>query len=83
MALGAVMAEWTRTNLGYEDRIAHLTGAVGGGLNGTVLLTSSTVFGDMGSVDTLWGRGGLDWFFASLEDSLRDRLPGEVVTAIV
>jgi hypothetical protein len=31
---------------------------------------------------TLTGGGGLDWFFASLADTLKNKTAGEVVTTI-
>src|SRR5262249_472900 len=49
-ALSALMAEWSRADLGYSDRINHLTGATLGGLNGSNYLKVSgagaTVFDD-------------------------------------
>jgi uncharacterized repeat protein (TIGR01451 family) len=62
LALCSIYAEWSRLNLSYQARINHLTGATGGGLNGTNLLQpGQTVFDDT-SVDTLTGRQGQDWF---------------------
>lgn len=62
--LCGIQAEWTRTDLGYSSRIAHLSGAPGG-FNGTAFLTSSgagrTAFDDS-SVDTATGGLGQDWY---------------------
>lgn len=67
-ALAAIMAEWTRADLAYGDRINHLRGAVAGGLNGTTLFTSSTVKDDAVG-DMLMGAAALDWFWASLGET--------------
>jgi Ca2+-binding RTX toxin-like protein len=61
----AIGKEWNRTDASYATRIAHLTGATPGGLNGPNLLTTSgagrTVLDDV-SRDTLTGGLGQDWF---------------------
>jgi len=62
-ALAAVLAEWSRTDIDYATRIAHLNGSMSGGLNGSVLLSPSTVHAD-GQVNNLYGGAGLDWYFA-------------------
>ncbi len=62
-ALGAVMAEWSRTDASYLTRISHLTGGLGGGQNGAFLLRPGTVFDD-GARNVLTGAGGSNWFFA-------------------
>jgi hypothetical protein len=79
--LAAVLAEWSRTDIDYATRIAHLTGSLSGGLNGGVLLNSSTVQAD-GQVNDLYGGPGLDWFFAGILDVLFGKAPSEVVTPI-
>src|SRR5262249_54232815 len=56
-ALDALMAEWRRTDQTYAQRHTHLR--LGGGLNGTTLLNTTTVH-DAGT-DTLTGGTGLDW----------------------
>ncbi len=82
-ALSALMAEWGRTDLGYLDRINHLSGAVGGGLNGAFLLNASTVLDDNKTMDILFGRGGLDWFFQGIKDDVKDKeSPAETVTKL-
>jgi hypothetical protein len=79
------MAEWSRTDATYQQRIAHLSGTTAGGLNGSFTLTSSTVLADhtAGVKDTLNGTttatAPLDWLFASAADTLTHRRPGEVV----
>jgi uncharacterized delta-60 repeat protein len=62
-ALGAVMAEWGRTDASHYTRINHLTGGLAGGKNGAYLLTLANVSDDTDK-DVLTGRGGLNWFFA-------------------
>lgn len=66
--LGAIMAEWTRTDKAAEERVINLRN--GGGLNGTLKLDASTVFNDT-DADVLTGSSGYDWF---LFDSGRDRV---------
>src|SRR5262249_43655603 len=60
-ALSAIMAEWGRTDLAYQNRINHLNGTVPGGLNGAIDLNSATVLDDA-AIDQLWGDSGQDWF---------------------
>jgi hypothetical protein len=84
-ALGAVMAEWGRTDADYATRINHLNGTLSGGLNGAFVLTASTVHDDAAG-DTLYGEGGNDWFFARLSgttgDKVKDLAAGEVLTGL-
>jgi Ca2+-binding RTX toxin-like protein len=76
-ALREIMAEWTRTDQSYAQRINHLTN--GGGLNGTTVLKANgphaTVFDD-GDEDRLTGNSGRDWFFANLDCDLITDLAG-------
>jgi ELWxxDGT repeat protein len=71
-ALALLLSEWRRTDLGYQARINHLTGATPGGANGACLLNSSTVHNDA-AIDELYGGSGTDWFLYHANDSLRDR----------
>ncbi len=80
-ALAAILAEWSRTDIDYATRIAHLTGSTSGGLNGSYLLNASTVQGNS-LADNLYGGAGMDWFFAGMADVLFDTTTGEVVTPI-
>ena len=83
-ALNAVMAEWGRTDADYQARVNHLNGTLGGGLNGGLLLTASTVHDDAAS-DTLSGGAGMDWFFALLSGTNKDVIKdwaSEVVTGL-
>jgi Ca2+-binding RTX toxin-like protein len=78
-ALRAVMAEWTST-ASYATRIQHLTGILGGGLNGAFRINSTTVSDDAGAVDTLYGRAGMDWFLVSAGDLIQDANTGGTET---
>ncbi|HKA06066.1 MAG TPA: PKD domain-containing protein, partial [Gemmataceae bacterium] len=72
-ALNAVMTEWGRVDATYTTRVLHLTGGASGGLNGSTLLTSATVFDD-GTVDVLTGNDSRDWFFANLSGGVLDSI---------
>jgi Ca2+-binding RTX toxin-like protein len=74
-SLKALMAEWRRTDLGYQQRVDHLLGTYTGGLNSSSFLKSSTVQDD-GVADLLSGLDGTDWFWG-LASEVTDRLPGE------
>lgn len=58
-AISAIMAEWTRNDLEYEQRVTHLQS--GGGSNGRFLLDNTTLGADT-SEDVLTGSAGPDWF---------------------
>ena len=57
---GAASAQWHSAN-SYANRVAHLSGTLSGGLNGSTLRTSTTVKEDA-SVDALTGGTGKDWY---------------------
>lgn len=76
-ALNALMLEWKRTDLSYNERIDHLTGAVPGGLNVSTLLTSATVVAD-NTLDQVAGHAELDWFWADFPELLDLEL-GEIL----
>jgi Ca2+-binding RTX toxin-like protein len=82
-ALDAIMAEWSRTDRSYSLRIDHLTGAVGGGSNGSVRLNASTVRDDAGAADILEGGSLVDWFFEDQNDQITDRNTGGTETVSV
>jgi ELWxxDGT repeat protein len=81
-ALAYIMAEWDSTD-SYATRIKELQN--GGGLNGSSVLNSTTVF-DNNATDLLYGGAGLDWFFAHTKGKNQDKIygqtSGEVVTGI-
>jgi hypothetical protein len=60
-ALCGIQAEWLRTDLGYDMRLAHLSGAVNGA---NWLKPGSTVFDDTNK-DKLKGESDQDWFLLS------------------
>ncbi|RPI84932.1 MAG: hypothetical protein EHM42_07120, partial [Planctomycetaceae bacterium] len=70
-ALLAIVAEWTRRDRNYSDRIAKLR--TGGGLNGSYVLSPLTVLTDGTAIDTLTGGAGLDWFWSFANDVENDR----------
>ncbi len=78
--LWRLMNEWS-SSATQTIRRSNLTGATAGGLNGSVLLNSTTVHDDS-DVDKLTGSSGIDWFFANLSgglslDSISDKTGGE------
>jgi hypothetical protein len=62
-ALNALMAEWTRTDEVYQQRVRHITR--GGGLNGSTKLNPATVHGNGGGNTLLGGSADKDLFFGS------------------
>ena len=83
-AINALLAEWTRTDLSYAARRNHLL--YSGGLNSSYVLSSSTVRRDAAAVDQLFGEDDRDWFIASREDRVTDRVTSgdqaETITVI-
>jgi Ca2+-binding RTX toxin-like protein len=77
-ALAAVMAEWTRADLGYAARVANLKN--GGGLNGTTKLAAGNLVDDAIADLMLAGAGGNDWFLVKTPpDTIADLAAGEIV----
>lgn len=70
-AFASVIAEWSRTDTSYGQRVASLK--TGGGLNGTNLLDGSSLLDDA-DADIFNGGLNLDWFFAGTVDTLTDIL---------
>jgi Ca2+-binding RTX toxin-like protein len=81
-ALLAILREWTRTDLSYANRLAHISGATTGGLNGSFGFNANTIFDDNRTTDTLFGRAGTDWFIHGTRDDLADWVNGETKTKI-
>lgn len=79
-ALEAIMAEWSSANA-YALRVDHIFGAVGGGLNGGMLLNAGTIHDDA-AADTLLGNGDTDWFIKHLGDTSADRTASERLTSL-
>ncbi len=78
-ALAAIMAEWTRTDVAYPDRVANLIAGVGP--DGCYALNGSTVSDD-GVKDILKGNEGLDWFLANADDDKTDQELEEILTEL-
>ena len=67
VALNAIMAEWSRTDIDYDARIANLQS----GTNGVPALNADTVHSNGGG-NQLTGGADRDWFLSSLESDLLD-----------
>lgn len=84
-ALAFVMAEWDRTDVDYATRVNHLNGSLGGGLNGSYLLNSTTITDDA-TIDVLNGGAGLVWYIGHFngvtQDQVTGQSSGEVLTSI-
>ncbi|XAM00677.1 PKD domain-containing protein [Phycisphaeraceae bacterium D3-23] len=76
-ALRAIMAEWTRTDLGYSARVGNLMN--GTGLNGSTILSDTTVLDD-DRWDLLLGLQGQDWFLANDQQDWTDQRNNETLT---
>lgn len=87
-ALCILMKEWGRTDADYSTRVKHLSGTLGGGLNGSYFLSVKTVHTvyDDAAIDNMFGDAGMDWYFARTSGKYRDKVnnksTGEVVTAL-
>ena len=79
VALAALFNEWNRATVSYAARVNDLMH--GGGLNGSYVLNSKTVFDDH-ATDILVGNRGLDWFIFSTGDQILDQAAGEVATRV-
>jgi hypothetical protein len=66
----------------YATKVAHLSGTLSGGRNGSYLLNSSTVLNDI-AVNLLTGESGLDWFIVSALDIVTDQNTGGTETKSV
>ncbi len=60
ISLDKILDEWTRTDLGRSERVAHLT--TGGGLNSSLTLTETTILDDQFQ-DRLRRTNNKDWLF--------------------
>jgi glucose/arabinose dehydrogenase len=93
-ALDAVLREWTRSDVGYDQKQADLAGTGGPGfasrLNGDVFLTAAgpdATVQSNGGGNTLLAARGRNWYFARLggpgkKDTLLGNRPDEVITPI-
>lgn len=84
VSLEALLDEWSRTDVDYSTRLAHLDGTLAGGLNGSLYLDATTVAED-GVADEVWGEAGEDWFVlagGSAADLASDPELAEIVTRL-
>jgi hypothetical protein len=65
-AIDAIMAEWTRTDINYRQRLVHIFRS--GGINGSYTLNSFNVTGNS-KANVLSGLGSRDVFFVDALDS--------------
>jgi hypothetical protein len=78
-ALQAILAEWDDTALTFSQRMSALT--TGGGLNGSDVLTASTVTEDS-SANTLTSGTGQTWFIVHARDKVVNKKATDVVTQV-
>jgi Ca2+-binding RTX toxin-like protein len=83
VALSALALEWSRTDVGYPQRVQDLFGDGTGGLNGSYLLNAQAVARHT-TVDELIGGSGSDWFWfsqgAKTADQISNFAAGEFAT---
>ncbi|HEY2586240.1 MAG TPA: calcium-binding protein [Tepidisphaeraceae bacterium] len=83
-ALNAIFAEWTRTDLSFEQRVADLNspGNQPRSLNGNYTLDKKSILSD-GAPDTLTGGTGLTWAFVTKkQDTFTSKSPRDHVTEV-
>jgi hypothetical protein len=88
-ALDAILQEWNRTDLGFDDRMSDLfagSNALGVPANNVVggtpiLLNGDTVHDDL-AADALTGGTGRDWYFIDASDHINNQKPGDKVTIV-
>lgn len=83
-ALNAIFAEWTRTDLSFEQRVADLIspGQQPRSLNGPFTLDKKSIISD-GAPDTLIGGSGLTWAFVTKkQDTFSPKSPRDHVTQV-
>jgi hypothetical protein len=82
-ALAALLNEWSRVDIDYEDRVHDLFGTGNGGANGAYQLNSQSVVADTGK-SQLVGGSGSDWFWLAFGPKASDKTSayttGEVAT---
>ena len=88
-AFDAIVQEWNRTDLGFDDRMSDLmTGSNAQGvaaknvIDGTaILLNSTTVQDDLAAI-ALTGGTGRDWYFIGANDLITNYKRGDAVTMV-
>jgi hypothetical protein len=78
-AIAGIMAEWTRTDLNFRQRIVHILR--GGGLNGSFVLNPSTVSSN-GKANLLKGMGSNDVIFRDSFDTVEQDTSFDVVVTV-
>jgi hypothetical protein len=88
-AFDAIIQEWNRTDLGFDDRMSDLlTGSNAQGIAannviaGTAVLLDSTTVHDDLAADVLTGGTGRDWYFIDISDLIANQKPGDAVTLV-
>jgi hypothetical protein len=86
-ALDALLATWDNTSLSYYQRVGALTQGVGyydsqGNLQTAALDPGSTVTQPTGSKPSTLVGGGMDWFFATLADTIKNKKAGEFISIL-
>ncbi len=79
VALEAILAEWDRTDIGFTQRVSDLTS--GGGLNGSYVLTASTVTEDA-QANTVTSGTGQTWFIVHTRDKVVNKKATDVETVV-
>jgi Ca2+-binding RTX toxin-like protein len=64
-ALSAILAEWSRTDLKFAERVSNLSRGLAGGIR-----LDATTVADDGSTDKLTGSAGSDWLLAGAGDQV-------------
>ncbi len=78
-ALEAIVAEWDRTDIGFTQRVLDLTS--GGGLNGSYVLTASTITEDA-QANTLASGTGQTWFIVHSRDLVVNKKATDIETVV-
>jgi Ca2+-binding RTX toxin-like protein len=88
-ALDALLAAWGNSALTYSQRVQQLLSGVsyvdGTGAHTATLVADQTVLPSGSGASTLKGGAGLDWFFDSAADTIKEnkiKLKGEIVETL-
>jgi hypothetical protein len=79
VATEAILAEWDRTDLNFDQRISNLIDGGSSSLNGSYDLTPSTVRSNELSNTITSNSAGQSWIFARLSDSILNHKPSDDV----
>jgi Ca2+-binding RTX toxin-like protein len=77
-ALCAIQKEWVRNDQTYTQRINHIRGTKGGGLNGSFRFNDDSLLGPDNTLDILTGNAGTDAFFMNTDLGVKDRASDRV-----